>query len=65
VDSYIRRQTWLQQQQAVQVINAYAEAMGGNSKGDSKRGRGGKPAATSSKKVGGNDLLGMMKKRTA
>ena len=29
VDSYMRRQTWLQRNQAVQVLNAYGEAMSG------------------------------------
>ena len=50
MDSYLRRQTWLQRGQAVQVLNAYAEAMGG--------GKNGKDAAAQS--VPADDLFRMM-----
>jgi hypothetical protein len=59
--SYVKRQEWLQRNQAVHVINVYAEAMSG---GKGSKGSRAKPSGGQATKVSGNALLGMMGRRT-
>lgn len=52
LDSHIRRLRWNRQEQAIAVINAYAEAMNGG-----KKDTGGKKGKGDSTQISGSDML--------